>query len=334
MNKLIKGCCLITSIVIAYGCSINPLPVKKEYLEKEIRPRGKVLEDYFDKRQEVANIAWPLLTLNTERCEEETVYDYGFTVTNKEKLPDEYKNAGGELYHVNNLPMVTTIVESGPAWNAGLRRWDEIIAVNNKGIKDNRHAIKKLKKVVENLSGEKEKTINLKIIRDERIRDINNIRPVYRCAYTIEVVMKKEIESFTYGKNIYVYEGLMDISFRTGVEFMIAHGMAHEIMNHPTKRIYSAIVAIAIDTFAGLKFDSWEFSAIEYLSNKIFVDHEVDADRLGLILMKNAGIDTKRIPDYWHELNLHYPEALRVLEVNTPEIKRKRYREMAMFLRE
>lgn len=308
--------------------------MKKEYLEKEIRSRGEVLEDYFEKRQEIANIAWPLLTLNTERCEEETIYDYGFTVTNKEKLPDEYKNAGGELFHINNLPMVTTIIEAGPAWNAGLRRWDEIIGVNNKRVKDNRHAINKLKKVVENLSGEKEKTINLKVIRDERIRDINNIRPVYRCAYTIEVVMKKEIESFTYGESIYVYEGLMNISFRRVVEFMIAHGMAHEIMNHPTKRVYGAIVAIAIDTFTGLKFDNWEFSAIEYLSNKILVDHEVDADRLGLIIMKSAGIDTKRIPEYWRELHLRYPEALRVLEVNTPEIRDKRYKKMVMFLRE
>ena len=241
---------------------------------------------------------------------------------------------GGELFHINNLPMVTTIIEAGPAWNAGLRRWDEIIGVNNKRIKDNRHAINKLKKVVENLSGEKEKIINLKVIRDERIRDINDIRPVYRCAYSIEVVMKKEIESFTYGESIYVYEGLMDISFRRVVEFMIAHGMAHEIMNHPTKRVYGAIVAIAIDTFTGLKFDNWEFSAIEYLSNKILVDHEVDADRLGLIIMKNAGIDTKRIPEYWRELHFHYPEALRVLEVNTPKIRDKRYKKMVMFLRE
>lgn len=335
MNKL--GILIISILAVFLGgcMGIDTIPDLKKHgtgLNQE-RIASRILEEYFDRQQYLSDIAWPLLTKSTDLCKTKKRYHYGFRVTSNRLLPDEYKKSGKKYFGIGNLPMVTTIIKTGPAALAGLKKGDLITGINDIEIRDRKRAIRYLKKILENL-GEKQERLNLKVNRNGTTIHVNNVRSVEQCEYAVQVVIKDEIESFTDGENIYVYKGLTDISQTEELQFMIAHGMAHNIKNHLTKRRIGALAAITVDIMIGMKFEEWDFIIIKHLIEVIMPEHEVAADSLGLRIMRNAGIDTEGIVVYWERLYSDYPNALNVTGINTHEVKKKRYKNIIQTQRE
>ncbi len=134
-------------------------------------------------------------------------------------------------------------------------------------------------------------SVGQKIVRVCDRRDVN---------YKFKVIDKDEINAFACpGGFIYIYTGLLDVlDNEAQLAGVLAHEVSHLVARHSVKKLqniygYSILAQIALgDKTEGVAGDIINVAAMLILQG-YSRDNEFEADRYGILYMKNAGYNPK-----------------------------------------
>jgi membrane-associated protease RseP (regulator of RpoE activity) len=246
-------------------------------------------------------VAWPILAAATPRCERLGLAGatIGIAAVNIANFPPERRDWARNLLHLGLRPRVLFVPERTPAYDAGIRDGDAILAVNGAAIAETEDAPGEITRRIKDAI-KIDAPIRLEASRDGRTITAP-VRPVTVCRLAIHAAESPEIEAVFKGDRAAVTSGLARFAVDDGdLGLLLAHGIAHVILE-----------AEGADT-TSLRFN-----------NAGSPDVERAADKLSLELAGLAGYPTGRAADLWERLRDASPAPARTsmaaLHPITPE---------------
>lgn len=139
------------------------------------------------------------------------------------------------------------------------------------------------------------------------------------CHFRLELSTKKGANAYADGEKVVVTTAMMELAKEdTQLAFVLAHELAHNVMEHPQRSqgnvIIGAIVgglADAVVASQGMRSEG-EFSrAGAYMGTLAYSPaFELEADYIGLYILARAGYDITKAPSFWRSLAQYNPNSL------------------------
>lgn len=219
-----------------------------------------------------------------------------------EVLFEEYGIKNGNEFSVT----VWHVVSGSPAEQAGLRKYDRIVAVNGKRFRSSKDLANKL---ILDAQGK----AKFDIVRDADDAYFTfDIPTVPISKFDIKYSADEQINAYADGKALYIMKGLMDFAESDReLQFVIAHELAHNIEGHIDKKknnsLLGGLLGSAVDVLITAKTGVGT-SAFGRTGRNIGVlahskAFEREADYLGMYLLANAGISIQGVADFWRKMS-------------------------------
>ncbi len=253
-------------------------------------------------------VAAPLLINNAELCKAHARNLLGFTARNRYWYPGEYNEAAQVAFGMGERLQVTGVLAGSGAARAGLRRGDQLISASGKTLPTGPNASSSAGAVFGPLVASKA-ALDMLIERDGKNRDLNI--PVTRaCGFLIELGNTDNINSYADGSRVMVTRGMLQFAQSDAeVAVLLAKGMAHNILNHPTLMRSTGTLSSMIDNLALTRPDA---SMLVGSGGIKATPSEMDsvADGLSLYLLSRAGYSIDAAAPFWKRLAATYPATV------------------------
>ena len=175
------------------------------------------------------------------------------------------REAHSEAFGMDQLPTVYLVVPGSAAERAGLIVGDQITAVGSVPFDSLPTAESPFRKTWETL--ERGGTLLLTVQRGSAPPRLVTVGSTPSCNALFQFVSSKIVNAETFGNRVVVYKGLLDLTRNDDeLAVVMAHELAHVLLKH-----------------------SYQGNEAAMLNRKTRAVIERDADRLGLLLMANAG---------------------------------------------
>ncbi len=258
---------------------------------------GALLDEYLALNQRLENVAWRILSANAKACPEVSP-EIGMKVHIVEDYPEDLQVWARALLNLDNRLAVRIIAEGSPAQSAGFKPGDKIIKIGPFELPESRTGAQLFHAVSDRefLLGQ----TTLKIEQNGEPRDIT-VNPIKTCSYPAQLFYAEDVNAHTDGEEIWVTSELVrQLKDDRALALVVAHELAHAVLGHllmePAKEL------------------------------------ELEADRLSLIYLAEAGYDPEEAVEIWkaspfnHEKNASgfHPsteERLRVLNAALAELQ-------------
>ena len=261
------------------------------------------------RQDRVWEAALPILYANADLCGERTTWIDGSlfdTAATYEGLFRDVVLAAG----IHFLPTLVTVSERAPAYEAGLREGDVIVAVNGKRIpvpEDAKSAARAGEMVAELSTAQERHSMTVLRAGQELAFDVVSRRA---CNCMPRVLDSATPNAFADGKNIYITSGMLQLlDSKTELQTVIAHELAHNTEGHIDKKrrnsLLGRIAGAALDIFAtsqGIYGTSLGSSFEQLAAMRFSQDFEREADYVGIYMLERAGIDTSEASNVWRKM--------------------------------
>ncbi|MFA6019760.1 MAG: M48 family metalloprotease [Rhodospirillales bacterium] len=275
-------------------------------------------------------------------CEGKTRYISGFATHQIGSAKIDQLEAFEAIHpgHANHLIVVAVLPGMG-AEKGGLKVGDHVVAVNGEALPPDTQAAARM--VGEKIDRAEPSTLS--ILRAGKPMDIS--LPVSRaCKVPAMYVPKRDLNAFTDGQTVRVYEGMLDfIKTEEELALVMGHELGHVVRGHieakqknaAVGQVIGLILGAAISVGTGVDVTSSIGSLGEGVGGgRYSVDFEAEADYVGLYIMARAGYPIDNAADFWRRMAVANPGAINMasshpatadrfvaLEAATKEIKSK-----------
>lgn len=264
----LSGLCL-------FGCSepatseTNSVSVSNEIVEVDASFED-VLRQHQQLNARLDHVTYRLRVANAELCSQ-TERSLGLTVHTVSDYPEDIQDLARATLFVSDAVSVRTVWPGSPADDAGLRKSDTITTLAGCDLPTGATS----KKLFEAISTQSlnATTVDLSILRNgETIR--LKVRPETLCGYESRILWVDQVNAFTNGETLLITSELLrQTDDDNDLAMFVAHEMAHAIARH-----------------------------IEQTPSK---ELELEADRMGLVLMARAGFNIESAIENWP--NMKHP---------------------------
>jgi hypothetical protein len=224
--------------------------------------------------QRVASIAFVLATRNVGVCARRKPWP-GFLLHEPGQYAPAAREAAERVFGFSGHPTVLAVVPESPAAKAGLKRDDRIISINDKPVaasNTRRADYDRLAEIKEQLASALARG-SVTLLTNQGKRQIAAING---CQSDVEIVPGRKLNAHADGEIVQLSSAVVDEARDDDeLAFVIAHELAHNIMEHPQK----------------LERGKRSTARIR--------ETEVEADRMALSLMKRAGFDYHAAARFW-----------------------------------
>lgn len=259
-------------------------------------------------QERLYRIAAPLLINNADLCKSSTRNLLGFTARNRYWYPGEYNEAAQIAFEMGERLQVTGVLAGSGAARAGLRRGDNLISASGKALPVGPNASSTVGAVFGPLVA-RQASLALQIERDEKTRELTV--PVTRaCGFVIELGNADNINSYADGSRVMVTRGMLQFAKSDEeVAYLLAKGMAHNILGHATSQRNVGTIGSIIDNLTNVRPDT---SMLIGSGGIKAMPPELDAaaDHLSMYLLARAGVNIDGAPAFWKRLAATYPATV------------------------
>ncbi|MFY0676557.1 MAG: M48 family metalloprotease [Neptuniibacter sp.] len=250
-------------------------------------------------QERVESIGIPLLKAALPFCPDHHGPYLGFRVDNISAWPQDKQDIAERVLRLDEAVQISYVLSGSPADQAGLKRNDIVVKVNNKSTIAGIGAITDFQQLIE-ASGTK--TLSLEVYRDDQLLPIN-IEPETICSYPLFVLMHNSINAFADGKNLYITTGLMRFANNDNeIALVLGHEIAHNAMKHneakENNRSAAGILDILIAAY-GVNTQGLFSSLGSRAFSKGF---EREADYVGLYIAARAGVKLNGLHNFWRRM--------------------------------
>ena len=296
-----------TAPVVVKPAAPPPEP-EKPALTPRMAAEAEALTKIATLQDRLYRVAAPLLIQNAELCKTQARNLLGFTAKNRYSYPGEFNEAAHIAFGMGERLQVTGVLAGSGAAHAGLQRGDALVSASGQALPTGANASTLAGAVFGPLVSA-QAAIALQVERGGATRQLNV--PVTRaCGFGIELGNADNINSYADGQRIMVTRGM--INFAHGddeLAFLLAKGMAHNILGHAAVQRNASTVGSIIDNLMSVKPDT---SMLIGSGGIKATPQEIDAaaDNLSLYLLTRAGYGTDGAVAFWKRLAATYPATV------------------------
>lgn len=303
---LLSGCA--TQVPVQPQAEVAP-PAEKA---PELSPRIAAAADYLSRMAEqqarLYAVAAPLLIDNAALCKSHARNILGFTAKNRYYYAGEYNEASRHAFGMGDQMQVTGVLAGSGASKAGLRRGDGLVSAEGKPIPTGSRAPATVGAVLGPLAS-RLATIDMVISRDGANRNI--AIPVTRaCGYGIELGNSDNVNSYADGSRVLVTRGMLNFTQTNDeVAYVLARGMAHNILGHAHSQRQNGTLAGIIDNLISVRPDLSMLigsGGVKAMPSNL----DEDADRLAIYLLARADYNLDGVEKFWKRLAETYPASV------------------------
>ncbi|WLI88077.1 M48 family metallopeptidase [Massilia sp. R2A-15] len=253
-------------------------------------------------------VAAPLLINNAELCKTQARNLLGFTAKNRYSYPGEYNEAAHIAFGMGERLQVTGVLAGSGASQAGLRRGDRLVSAGGKALPSGPNASTMAGAVFGPLIAA-HPSLPMGVERDGANKQLTI--PVTRaCGFGIELGNSDNINSYADGSRVMITRGM--INFVRGddeLAYLLATGMAHNMLGHHTSQRYAGTVGGIIDNLVTVNPDQSMLIGSGGIK-AMPADVDAAADRLAVYLLARAGYSLDGATAFWKRLASTYPASV------------------------
>ncbi|WP_271077907.1 M48 family metallopeptidase [Aurantiacibacter sp. MUD61] len=200
---------------------------------------------------------------------------------------DQYPSANYDERFANGPLAIAAVSPDSPAFAAGLRGGDTIIAINSSPIADlPRPEIGNLREAGFNLLAQQNPTspLSVQVMRADGTHDIV-IQPEAGCRSLVEISIGEGSRARSDGRVIQIRYDFAEQMTDDELAAIFAHELAHTVLEH-RRRKEAAGISVGVLGELGR-------------NQRANREAEVEADRLSVHLLANAGYDPTIAPAFW-----------------------------------
>lgn len=253
-------------------------------------------------------VAAPLLVNNTDLCRSHARNLLGFTAKNKYSYSAEFVNAAQNSLGLGDRLQVVGVLAGSGAARAGVRRGDNLVAVDDKAMPEGENAERQAAAILAPLVTGRS-AVKMTVMRDSS-RVTLSVPLTYACAYGIELGNTDNVLAYADGHRVLVTRGMMNAaSSDEELAYVLAKEMAHNALAHASKQRMNATIGGIIDNLIRMHPD---MSTMVGLSGVKPMPQELDAmaDKLSLYLLARAGYNIDRVVPFWQRIASQYPATV------------------------
>jgi hypothetical protein len=232
-------------------------------------------------------VAAPLLISNAELCKSQARNLLGFTAKNRHSYPGDYNQAAHIAFGMGERLQVTGVLAGSGAARAGLHRGDRLVTAGAKALPSGPNASTLAGAVFGPLVAANA-SLPIGIERDGTNKQLTI--PVTRaCGFGIELGNADNINSYADGTRVMVTRGMLGfIRDDDELAYLLASGMAHNILGHAASQRNASTIGSIIDNLVTVRPDT---SMLIGSGGIKAMPQELDgaADRLAVYLLARAG---------------------------------------------
>jgi len=138
------------------------------------------------------------------------------------------------------------------------------------------------------------------------------LRPQPKCGYALVLGPGNEVNAYADGKRIIISRGMMMFT-RDDLElsFVIAHELAHNVMQHIDAKMTNYIAGSVLDVIVSTGTGVGTQGTFGRMGAQAFSqDFEREADYVGLYILANAGMDIEKAPAFWRRMAALNPGSI------------------------
>ncbi len=308
---LLAGCGMLRPSQKSAPAVVAPAPAPVApvaVLTPRMAANADVLSKMATMQDRLYQVGAPLLIANADLCKTQARNLLGFTAKNRHSYSGEFNEAAHIAFGMGERLQVSGVLAGSGAARAGLRRGDILIAAEGKPLPTGDNAETTAGAVFGPLVGSSA-TIRMALDRDGTA--VTLPIPVTRaCGYRIELGNADNVNSYADGNRILVTRGMLHFTQNDDeLAFVMAKGMAHNILGHAAAMRQTSTLGAMIDNLVLIKPDT---SLLIGSSGIKQTPHELDtaADSLALYLAARAGYNIDGASRFWQRLATTYPETV------------------------
>jgi hypothetical protein len=252
--------------------------------------------------QRVADTAWRIASQNADSCPKLWA-SIGVSLQHVSQYEPAYRAAAQAAFGLDDTyPSILAVAEGSPASAADLKPNDTLRAVNGADLADKSRgeksaasydAVSAAMAALEALP--EQRTAILSIEREGRRFEVS-VTPQNVCRSRVEMAPGNAVNANANGLVAQISGRLVDwVESDDELALVIAHEMAHNLLGHP-KRLNEKSALSGLATSLGL-------------AGKAQRQMELEADRMGIMMVARAGYNYKIAPDFWVRLYANAPLA-------------------------
>ncbi len=309
----ISHCIALNSLLLLAACATTVTPRTeiegRALLEERHIQRNIALEQNTKDRNRIQNVAFPLLQASTEFCEPDVVFSIGLDVATVNDFDESFQRSAREVLSAAEVVTVIAVVDDGPAAEAGLQVKDSIIAINDNPIVTGPNS----SIIYNNLLEEElanDENIVLRVQRGEENLDFA-IRAVSICDQNVELALEDDLNAYADGDSIYITRRMLRFTDTDKeLTLVIAHELAHNIMNHVSKQRQNYSLGALLD-LAALSQGVDTSGMFGDLTGKAYSQaFEAEADYVGMYLMARTNMDLDGASNFWRRMAVESPASI------------------------
>lgn len=192
---------------------------------------------------------------------------------------------------------------------ASFKRGDIILSVNGIEIPNGKNG----PDVVAKAFGEIKADSVYEIVHERDGKKLKTtLRPQPKCGYVLVLGPGNEVNAYADGNRIIVSRGMMMFaSDDLELSFVIAHELAHNVMNHVDAKAANSIFGSVLDVIVSASTGVGTQGMFEQIGARAFSqDFEREADYVGLYILTNAGADIEKVPAFWRRMAALNPGSI------------------------
>lgn len=284
---------------------------------EEINKQASLIRSWVEQEQRLFNVATPLMTANAELCGSDVTEWLGLYTADINTFGGDWRAAAVREFNLVELPAVIYDIKGAPAYQAGLRRGDVIVAINGKMIDPDANGSESFGRMLND--AKRVGYVDIEFTRDGALGALR-VRNMKRCSYDAFLEDSDQINAYADGKRIFVSTPMLDfVKSDEELALIIAHEMAHNTLGHVAARQenilagqYSGLLVDLLFGAAGINTDGeFERAGIEAGSLLYSQEYEREADYVAAYYLARAGflIDSS-LTDFWHRMAAVSPDSL------------------------
>lgn len=289
---------LIVVAALLQGCagpSTVPVNVDRVAVQKELEiQRQLALDNDLAQRNRLSSLSQDLLKAAVPLCEDQTNFRMGIFVNGPRMYPKNMQDYASEYLNLDPETIILAgVVRGSPADKAGLQTGDKLVSLNGEELKIKKPSLFGIAAPVPIV-----KPVNELVIERQQTPITLQVEATEACNYPIHPADNSEINAYTDGTNIFVNTGLMNAFEDKFVRSVIAHEIAHNVMDHIEKQQQNIAIGLVVDILivAGTGTDIRSRNIAGLIYSKEF---EAEADYVGMYLYARAGYSIEEPQELW-----------------------------------
>ena len=290
---------LILTVILILGISgcapttVRPDLAKSEVLREEKIHNEMAVREIISLEQRIYQLYYPLALAAGPMCDDDEIQqEIGVRLGTIDVFGDQLKPAAKELLDSDQDGVIVfSVVPNSPADNAGIKDLDHLVSVND--IPANR---------INKSTLFQDGSVNKITVRRQESNLVFHVASETACNYKVRLVHSNAVNAYADGSNIGVNTGLIRILDENQIKLVLAHEIAHNIMDHIDAKVGNVLIGSLFDLViiasTGVSLDLGALAGQLYSQ-----EFESEADYVALYIMALADEPIDKTPDLWRRMS-------------------------------